>query len=115
MAKTTTTMKKPEEMLAPVVALNELALAKAGVLLEMQLAYVRKYAEIGFGSLKAASTVMDPESAQTYFASQAEVARKTGETVMADIKALNQVGVDYFAEAQKIVKTGFDAMPKMAA
>ena len=108
-------MKSTEEMMAPVRALNELALAHASRIVDMQLGLARKYADMGLASFKAVTSVKDADSVKTYFADQAEVARKNSETVLADAKALGQLNVDYVTEAQKIVKEGLGKLPKLAA
>ncbi len=108
-------VKTTEEMMAPVRALNELALTQATRFVEMQFGFARKYADLGLATFKAATTVTDADSARRYFTEQAEAARKASETALADAKALSQLGVDYMVEAQKIVKDSIGSLPKLVA
>lgn len=108
-------VKSTEEMMAPVRALNELALEHATRVIDMQLSLARKYADMGLASFKAVTTVTDADSAKTYLADQTEAVRKSSESVMADAKAFGQLNVEYVTEAQKIVKEGLGKLPKLAA
>ena len=107
--------KKTAELMAPARALNELALANAERLMDMQLSNTRKYAGIMLDGLKEAATVQDAESAKKYLAGRMEVARSTTESLRSDTEELMKLGQDYMTEVQKIMKTSLADLPKLGA
>ena len=115
-AKTATNdfVAKTEEMLAPARALNELALAKLERLVELQLDNTRKYTTVALDSMKAAMAVKDAEGVKSYTEQQAEVARKTAETMVEDGKVLVAMGKEYSEEVQSILKSSFEKVAKAA-
>ena len=108
-------VKKTEELLAPARALNELNLANAERLVELQLETTRKYATLVLDGLKEAAAVKDAEGAKDYMVARVEVARSTTESLRGDTEELVKLGRAYVADVQKIVKSGLDSLPKLAA
>ena len=64
--------------------------------------------------MKAAAAVKDAEGAKTYATSQAEVARKTAESLVEDGKVLVEMGKEYSTEVQEILKSSFEKVSKAA-
>ena len=96
-------LPKAEELLAPVKALNELAIANAEKLVALQSKNFEKYSKIALSSLQEASAVADLEQSQAYFKKQGEVSKQVAEDFAADMKEVAELGQAYVAEVQKVV------------
>jgi len=107
--------KQAEDFLAPVKALNELALANAERLVEMQVQSIRDYADVALDNWKAALAVKDIDGAQKYFAKQNEVAQEVAKKLASDAKVVVELGQEYMTEVQKVVTNNFDKAVKKAA
>ncbi len=93
---------QPEKMLAQVQQFAELSLANSEKLLTMQLEIAQSYVHLGVSQLKALFEVKDAESLQAFVNSQADVAKNVGEKMMADAKAVADLGAEFNADTQKL-------------
>lgn len=104
----------PEKLLAPVVELNQLALAKTEKLVDLQVAAVRKYAAMALGNWKQALQVKDLAGAQKYAAGQNDVVKQVMEDIAQDAKAMAELGKEYAAEVQKLISVPAKGSKKAA-
>ncbi|MDH3637559.1 MAG: TIGR01841 family phasin [Gammaproteobacteria bacterium] len=104
-----------EKMLAPVVALNKIALAKTEKLVDLQIAAVRKYAEVALASWKDALTAKDPAELQKYVVGQGEVAKDVVENILKDAKTVAELGQETAQEVQKLMSENLAKATKKAA
>ncbi len=107
--------KQAADFLAPVKALNELALANTERLVEMQVQSFREYADVALDNWKAALAVKDMDGAQKYFAKQNEVAQEVAKKLASDAKVVVELGQEYISEVQKVVTSNFEKAAKKAA
>ena len=101
-----------EKLLAPVQQFAELSVANSEKLLTMQLEVAQSYVHLGVSQLKALFEVKDAESVQAYVNSQADVAKNVGEKMLADAKAVADLGAEFNAETQKLTR---DSLKVVAA
>lgn len=92
-----------EEFLAPLKALNELAIANTEKLVALQSKNFEKYSKIALSSLQEASQIADLEQSQEYFKKQGEVSKQVAEDLAADAQEVAELGQSYAAEVQKMV------------
>ncbi len=104
-----------EKVLAPVVALNKIALAKTEKLVDLQIAAVRKYSDVALTSWKEALAANDPAAFQKYLAGQTQVAKEVVESVLNDAKTVAELGQEAAQEVQKLVSENLAKANKKAA
>ncbi len=95
---------QPEKIFAPVQQFAQLSLATSEKLLTMQLEIAQTYVHLGVSQLKALFEIKDAESLQAFVNSQADVAKNVGEKMMADAKAVANLGAEFNAETQKLTQ-----------
>lgn len=95
---------QPEKLLAPVQQFAELSLVNSEKLLTMQLEVAQSYVHLSVSQLKALFEVKDAVSLQAYVSSQADVAKNVGQKLMADAKAVANLGAEFNAETQKLTQ-----------
>jgi phasin family protein len=95
---------KPEKLLAPMQHFAELSLTNSEKLLAMQMEIAQSYVHLGMAQMKALFEVKDAESLQAFVNSQANVAKNVGEKLMADAKAVADLGAEFNAETQKLTQ-----------
>ena len=94
----------PENMVAQVQGLAELSLKNTEKVFALQLELVQSYVHLGVEQLKAMYEVKDAESLQAFVNSQADVAKNVGEKMIADAKAVADLGAELNAETQKLTQ-----------
>lgn len=104
-----------DKFLAPVKEINKLAIEQAEKLASLQLTSLKTYSDMSIARWKAALEVSDVDSLKGYLAEQNEAAKALGEQVVADAKAVAELGSVYTTEAQKIAKDGFSSLGVKAA
>jgi phasin family protein len=95
-----------DKLLAPVVKLNKLTVAKVEELAHFELAILREYTELSLGQLKAAVEVSDAESLKAFAESQAAVLKSVSEKVVKDAKTVTELGESFRNEAVQIAREG---------
>jgi phasin family protein len=104
-----------QELAAPVVKLNEIALSYTEKLVEMNLAVLRKQADVVLAGWSAALSVKDPTEAKDYLAAQSEAARELVEGYVADAKAVSAISQEAANDVRKVVTEGLKKAAKQAA
>ncbi len=104
-----------EKFYAPVLALNELALNKAGMFVEMQSRSFQKYSTIILDNLKKASEVKDYEESVALLQNQAQVNQQVFNELVEDFKEVSELGKSYVEEARQVVATFTHDVKKPAA
>lgn len=89
-------------LLESVQKLNQLAAANVERLTELQIESLKRYSELGVTQLKAAGEVHDLESFQGLMGKQSSFLKAFGECVLADTKALVQMGVAWLSKAKAV-------------
>ena len=107
--------KQFEEALAPVKALNKLALENVERVVELNLDSMRKYADVVLDSWKGALAVSDIKSGQEYLAKQGQVAQEVVKSLAEDAKAAAEIGQEYARDVQKVVTESVTKASKKAA
>ena len=92
-----------KELAGPAKALNELALNKVDLLVDLQVQAVRRYASLILENWMTAMTVSDFSEAQAFFEKQAVVARDTIDALVADATVLTELGQEYAVEVQGLI------------
>jgi phasin family protein len=107
--------KQFEEALAPVKALNKLALENVERAVDLNLESLRKYADVVLDSWKDALAVTDMKSGQEYLAKQGQVAQDVVKNLAEDAKAAAELGQEYARDLQKVVTDSVAKASKKAA
>lgn len=94
----------PVALPAAVVKANKLAVANTEKLVAFQMGVLRAYVDLGLSRLKAASEVSDLKGLQAFYADQVELAKVVSQKLVADSKALTELGAGF--------KADFDALSK---
>ena len=104
-----------EELAAPVVALNQIAIGYTEKLVEMNLAVLRKQAEAALDGWRSALAVKDAVAAKDYLAAQSEAARELVEGYVEDAKAVSKLSQDTANDVRKVVTEEMEKAAKQAA
>jgi len=104
--------EQAQKMLAPVQALNQLAVDNAEKLVALQIASVQRNAALGFSQLRAALEVKDVEAFQSYLSKQYELVKSLGEGFAGDVKAVSELGNAFSAKVQELGKENMEAVTK---
>lgn len=104
-----------EELAAPAVKINEIALSYTEKLLEMNLAVMRKQAEVAMSAWRSALAIKDPAEAKDYLTAQGEAARELVEGYVADAKAVSAISQAAANDVRKVVTEGLEKAAKQAA
>ena len=95
---------EPEKVLAPMQRLAELSLSNSEKLFALQMEITQSYIRLGVEQMKALFEVKDAESLQAFVNSQDDVAKNVGEKMIADAKAVADLGAEFNAETQKLTR-----------
>ena len=104
-----------EELTAPAVAINQIAVGYAEKLVEMNLAVMRKQADVALESWRSALSVKDPAEAKDYLTAQSEAARELVEGYVEDAKAVTKLSQEAANDVRKVVTEGLEKAAKQAA
>lgn len=100
---------------APVQKLSALGLANAEKLTALQIKSFEAYSKLALSQIKAALSVQDADSLQTYLADQQKAVKTVSDKLVADAKSIAELGEEFTAEAQKVAKESFEAVGMKAA
>ncbi|MDX1606635.1 MAG: phasin family protein [Candidatus Competibacterales bacterium] len=101
--------QQQQQLAATVQRFNQLAVTNVEKLVALQLDTLRRYSDLGVAQLKALVEVRNPQQLQDYVREQGEVARRFGETLVADGKAVAELGVEYNQQAQQLARESVEA------
>ena len=104
-----------EETFAPAVEINKIALSYTEKLVEMNLAMMRKQADVAIATWRAALSVKDATEAENYLTAQGQVARELVEGYVADAKAVSAISQEAANDVRKVVTEGIEKVAKKAA
>jgi len=104
-----------EELVAPVVAFNKIALSYTEKLVELNLTVLRKQADVAIAGWRGALEVKDAAEAKDYLTQQGEVAREVVEGYVADAKVVTQLNQEVAEEVRKVVDESITKVSKKAA
>lgn len=104
-----------QAFVAPVIALNKIALGYAERAVELNLAVLRKQAEVVLAGWRDALAVKDPEQVKDYLARQGEVARNVVNGYVADATAVTELNRQVANDVRKVVETSFAGAARQAA
>ena len=110
-AKNTVEMEKVFE---PVRALHMLALENTAKLVEMNLAFARRYADTALANAREMIELKDPAAVQAFLAKQPEAMKTFADETRADAEAALKMGMSYFEEAGKVVSSNAKAVSDTA-
>ena len=104
-----------EELVAPVVAFNKIALSYTEKLVELNLTVLRKQADVAIAGWRGALEVKDVAEVKDYLTQQGEVAREVVEGYVADAKVVTQLNQEAAEEVRKVVDESITNVSKKAA
>ncbi len=104
-----------QDLTAPVVELNKIALGYTEKLVEMNLAGLRKQADVALSGWREALAVKDPVHVGEYLSRQGAVARAVIDGYVADAKALATLNQEVANEVRKVVEVSISKTAKIAA
>jgi phasin family protein len=104
-----------EEVVAPAVEINEIALSYTEKLVEMNLAVMRRQADVALATWRAALSVKDANEAKDYLTAQSEAARELFEGYVAEAKAVSSMSQAAANDVRKVVTEGIEKVAKKAA
>ena len=107
--------EQAKTFVAPAQKLNKLALENTEKFAAMQLASLQTYTDLGINRWKAALEVRDVTGLQGYVKGYSDFLKVVSEQVVADSKAVAELGGDFTAEARKITEAGVAAVSAKAA
>lgn len=104
-----------EDVIAPAVEINKLALGYTEKLVELNLAVMRKQADVAMAGWRAALSVKDAAEAKDYLSAQGEVARTLVEGYVADAKVVSELNQEVAEDVRKVVTSSIEKVSQQAA
>ena len=104
-----------EDVVAPVVEINQIALSYTQKLVELNLAVMRKQADVALAGWRAALAVKDAAGAKDYLTAQVEVARSMAEGYATDAKAVSEMNQEVADDVRNVVTANIEKASKQAA
>ncbi|MCB1760078.1 MAG: phasin family protein [Gammaproteobacteria bacterium] len=104
-----------EKLIVPMQQLAKLSLSNYEKMAALQFEIAQSYVDLGIEQMNAILEVKDPESLQAFVSKQADVARNVGEKMIADAKAVAELGNEFNAETQKLARESMNAVVSQAA
>lgn len=103
MSKAKPELQKTADLIAPMKALNELALSNAEKMIKLQTSSYEKYSTLALDTLQEATSVSDLESSRSFLTKQADVSKKVAADLTDEMKAYAELGNAYLKEIQKVM------------
>lgn len=104
-----------EDVFAPVVEINRIALSYTEKLVELNLAVMRKQADVALAGWRAALSVKDTAEVKDYLTGQGEAARDLVEGYVANANAVSQMNQEAAADVRRVVTENIEKASKQAA
>ena len=96
--------EKADQMMAPVRAMNEVAMGQAEKLVKLQANAFQNYSKLALDHWRNALKVNDAESMKDFVSAHRAYVETVTEKATKDVNAVMELGNDYVAEVQKILK-----------
>jgi phasin family protein len=109
------TVPSLEDFAAPVVALNRIALSYTEKLVELNLAVLRKQADVTLAAWREALAVKDADQANDYFTRQGEVASDVVKGYVANVRAITDLNQEVAKDVREVVEESVGKAVKQAA
>ncbi|MCB1857992.1 MAG: phasin family protein [Gammaproteobacteria bacterium] len=110
---TATFAAQAKDLAGPAKALNELALNKVDLLVDLQVQAVRRYASLVLDNWMYALTITDFDEARAFMEKQAAVAREAIDSMVADAQILSEMGQEYAEEVQSLITDNVAKVAKL--
>ncbi len=104
-----------EDVFAPVVEINKIALSYTEKLVELNLAVLQKQTDVALAGWRAALSVKDAAEVKDYLTAQGEAATGLIEEYVADVKAVSQMNQEVAEDVRKVVTESIETASKQAA
>ncbi len=104
-----------EDLVAPMITFNKIALSYTEKMVELNLAVMRKQSEVLLESWSEMLAVRDADAVKEYLAHQSEVATDVVESYVADAKAVTQLNQEVADDVRKLVENSITKATKQAA
>lgn len=95
-----------------VVKTNKLMVESLEKVTAFQMEALKSYVDLGLERARAATEVQDPKSLQNFVNGQMEVAKVLREKLVADSKAMAELGNGFKADFEKLTKEGMSEVSK---
>jgi phasin family protein len=93
-----------ETMIGPVREINQVAADKTEKLVKLQVSALQSYAKLAISHWRAALAVKDLDSMKEFAGKHREYVEAVAEKAAKDVSAVMELGNDYVAEVQKVLK-----------
>lgn len=93
-----------DKFIAPVREMNEVAADKTEKLVKIQVSALQNYAKLAIAHWRAALEVKDADSMKDFASKHREYVEAVAEKAAKDASAVIELGNDYVAEVQKVLK-----------
>jgi len=107
-------MKQSQPMPAYMIKANKLMVESLEKVTAFQMATLKSYVDLSVARVHAAAEVYDPKTLQTFVNGQVETAKVLREKVMADSRAMAELGNSLKADFDKLTKDGIAQVSKAA-
>ncbi len=97
-------IEQADRMIAPVRAMNEVAVEKTEELVKLQASAFQSYAKLAIDHWREALKVKDADGVKDFMNKQRAYMETVAEKATKDANAVMELGNDYVAEVQKIFK-----------
>lgn len=102
-----------EEITAPVVELNKIAIGYTEKLVEMNLSMLRKQSDLLLGGWREVLAAKDPQHVQQYLARQGEAARDLVNEFIAEAKVITELNQEVANDMRKVVEANLAKLAKL--
>lgn len=97
-------IEQADRMMAPVRAMNEVAVENTEKLVKLQAAAFQNYAKLAIDHWREALKVKDADSMKDFLSKHRAYVETVAEKATKDANTVMELGNDYVAEVQKILK-----------
>ncbi len=104
-----------EDVVAPVVELNKVALGYNEKLAELNMTLLRKQADAALSGWRAALSVKDADEAKEYLTAQSGTVSGLLKGYVDDVQAVSQMNQDVAEDVRKVVTESVEKVSKQAA
>ena len=103
-----------EDVFAPAVEINKIALGYAEKLVELNLSLMRKQADVALAGWRGALSIKDAAEAKDYLTAQGEAARDVVVSLVEDTKAVSAMNQEAAEDVQKVVTESIEKVSQQA-
>jgi phasin family protein len=91
-------------LISPVVKFNKMAVANLEKIVHFQRTAMQSYVNIGFGQLKAAAEITNPQDLQAFLSSQVQTAVTLRLKMLDDLKSLADITTGFKTDLDKVAQ-----------